>query len=560
LPALVGESRLALDDLTAQQDAVARVFFHCLNPEILKLYGGSSLLQRSLFNAAMLLLRYAIVVATDGVILPISYLFEVSFIDTLLHELAPVREAGLLYLSSPTDDFLSYARKLQREYRDAPTLFPHIMAPDRVLRSSSLRDVLLALRYRFSASGHIGNAWHADLASDDSVWRKMWPDLERKAGASPATLESRIDSVPQRLDKRAFILPFVRPLLPVKLTPRAITAVNVLLSRAYIESFLYEFHAAILVETPLGDLDCGIPPLEPTAGARWTVSVKRLRNLLENLGLRNAVETGLSLRDLVAIRSSGQFRALSMILQRALLRVGDMARFETLTARARIVHPPLNPTSRVAVADRIARILDACDTSDGQINAMPRTARSRAILLRRSDMPFKLCSVLFLDVSGWTKLQPDQIHSYVENAMPRIAELLAPAQIVNTWGDGIVATFDSATTAATTALEIRDLFRRSTSVDGIAPDLRARISLHLGDVLEMHNPITARRDIFGPAVHLAARLEPTTDPGKVFCTSRFADALGDVKTLAPKAEFVAKVKLPKDFGEVDVYSVRWPNE
>lgn len=170
-------------------------------------------------------------------------------------------------------------------------------------------------------------------------------------------------------------------------------------------------------------------------------------------------------------------------------------------------------------------------------------------------------SLLFMDVSGWSKLEPDTIHRYVTTAMPKIETLIRKQTFLNTWGDAIVATFASVKDASESALRIRDFFRNGYSVDGISPGLACRISLHLGEVILCHNALLKRDDIFGEAVHTAARLEPMTAPGQVFCTRSFADRLNEVRGAAPKAwPLPERLVLPKNFGEIEAFVVTGAND
>lgn len=165
----------------------------------------------------------------------------------------------------------------------------------------------------------------------------------------------------------------------------------------------------------------------------------------------------------------------------------------------------------------------------------------------------RLTSILFLDVHGWSRLDELGIVQYVGRALPRISSFLEErnAAHVNTWGDAIVATFAAATEAAAAALEIQGFFEAGDM--DLPAGLRCRISLHAGDVVVQHNPITKREDIFGDAVHMAARLEPVTTPGYVFCTQRFAENLSPEGPKAwPLSELVA---LPKGYGEVRAWVV-----
>ena len=171
----------------------------------------------------------------------------------------------------------------------------------------------------------------------------------------------------------------------------------------------------------------------------------------------------------------------------------------------------------------------------------------------------RLAALLFLDVHGWSKLTAKPIREYVEHALPQIAQLLHGAFFKNTWGDGILATFSSASAAARAALDIRDFFTRGQS--GIAEGMTCRISLHQGEVFELHNAIRGTDDYFGGDVHLAARLEPVTSPGAIFCTAQFALALNATREPGhPVCRPLGPCDLPEGHGRIDVFFVSHPNE
>lgn len=169
-------------------------------------------------------------------------------------------------------------------------------------------------------------------------------------------------------------------------------------------------------------------------------------------------------------------------------------------------------------------------------------------------------SILFMDVTGWSKLKGNEIRSYVTKGLPHLAQRIKNSGFLNTWGDAIVATFEDAKSAAESGLGIRDFFKQGYETDGIASGLSCRISLHLGEVMICGNVLTNRQDIFGHAVHVAARLEPATAPGHVFCTKAFADLLEAVDGLAPKAWPLGSRNLPKGFGQTEVFVVTHTNE
>jgi class 3 adenylate cyclase len=185
---------------------------------------------------------------------------------------------------------------------------------------------------------------------------------------------------------------------------------------------------------------------------------------------------------------------------------------------------------------------------------------------RPKDTPMttsKTLSILFMDLAGWSKLTAPQVDAYLRNALPNLAKRVQEGYAVehiNTWGDALVATFGSVVQAAQCGLDIRDFFGRASESEGVPRGLRPRISLHVGEVITAYNPFIGREDVFGQAVHLAARLEPVTADGLVFCTKPFAEMLGDQKGTAPAAHEIGHVDLPKGFGRIPVFEVTGPNQ
>lgn len=65
--------------------------------------------------------------------------------------------------------------------------------------------------------------------------------------------------------------------------------------------------------------------------------------------------------------------------------------------------------------------------------------------------------------------------------------------------------------------------------------LNVRIALHAGPVFEGQDPITGRRDFYGPHVNRAASIEPITVPGCVYASEE-STALLTTEQVAAEAE------------------------
>src|SRR5262245_391116 len=124
------------------------------------------------------------------------------------------------------------------------------------------------------------------------------------------------------------------------------------------------------------------------------------------------------------------------------------------------------------------------------------------------------------DIAGYSSLmQSDEAATFVAlDTMRGAAEQLLRqhrGRIANTAGDSILAEFTSAVEAVDCALALQTMLAQR----GNGRELRARIGIHLGDVLERNG------DLFGTAVNVAARLESIAEPGGIIVSSAIRDAV-----------------------------------
>src|SRR5262245_62903636 len=115
----------------------------------------------------------------------------------------------------------------------------------------------------------------------------------------------------------------------------------------------------------------------------------------------------------------------------------------------------------------------------------------------------RLAAILVTDIAGYSSLmQSDEAGTFVAlGTMRGAAEKLVKqhrGRIANTAGDSILAEFMSAVEAVVCALALQSM---SPQQDLGSTELKARIGIHLGDVLERNG------DLCGRGVNIAARLE-----------------------------------------------------
>jgi hypothetical protein len=283
-----------------------RVFIQFINPEILSLYGVNKRYSiTQLYSHAIRLTKYALLLADGMIIMPASYAVEVPFINQYWGEIKPLLTCGILYISSSTSDWKEYLKEKASEYRDELNLFPGYAREE---ISSGLRNTPVNWAPRLhSASRNIGYIWKNELYKSDGMWNRILENLAKREHGLPRNLDSSIEKAPEALDGRAFIHRFVMSVIPAKFTASENTQVSMLLSRGYLESYLGEYDALILNETPIGLLDCGINQYGVNGEIR-TFSFRKLHNLFRSLKLDVFVEELLGWYELIEIQDEPIFR------------------------------------------------------------------------------------------------------------------------------------------------------------------------------------------------------------------------------------------------------------
>lgn len=176
-------------------------------------------------------------------------------------------------------------------------------------------------------------------------------------------------------------------------------------------------------------------------------------------------------------------------------------------------------------------------------------------------------AMLFADAVGFSKLTEKQLPLFIRHFLRPVGRLAGSGRsrrgrkgrpiTVNTWGDGLYMTFLSATDAGAFALALCDLGAHTDWVKlGLPPHMNVRIGLHAGPAIRMIDPVTGQLNFMGSNVSRAARIEPVTPPGQVYCSEPFA-ALAEAesaKTIV--CEYVGTTAMAKKYGSFPTYRVR----
>jgi Adenylate and Guanylate cyclase catalytic domain len=173
-----------------------------------------------------------------------------------------------------------------------------------------------------------------------------------------------------------------------------------------------------------------------------------------------------------------------------------------------------------------------------------------------------LC-ILFSDLKGYSSLKNDRLKNQIvqemKAALQRIGE--PEVQLIKTMGDGLMMCSFAPLPLAITALRLRDVFKTTDwKTQGFPEDFLIRIGLHLDQVIIHYREDGTIEDAIGTAVDTTARIEPVTEPNAVFCSKLFYDHLigrgvGKIKGIPQ-----GRKALAKQFGEMDLYELRWMHE
>jgi class 3 adenylate cyclase len=160
----------------------------------------------------------------------------------------------------------------------------------------------------------------------------------------------------------------------------------------------------------------------------------------------------------------------------------------------------------------------------------------------------RVMGIVFADVVGFGSLTESEVHAFASTLLPECTGLATNHNTAycNTWGDAIVAYFDSLEDSLDYALELRDLFRNrnwGAHHDPYRTPLSVRIGMHAADVFVAKNDAVPGGAIFGTQVSLAARIEPVTTPNEVFATEA---AMASVQRSNVVTTSLGKVALPKE--------------
>jgi adenylate cyclase len=161
-------------------------------------------------------------------------------------------------------------------------------------------------------------------------------------------------------------------------------------------------------------------------------------------------------------------------------------------------------------------------------------------------LPRKLAAILYADVVEYSRLtgeDEDATHRTLSEYLDQIANTVETynGSVMHYAGDAVLTSFEAVVDALSCAVQIQLGIETSNLELSTERQVRFRIGVNLGDVIE------DREDIYGDGVNVAARLESLAEPGGICISESVHTAIGN--------------KLPIDYeflGDRDVKNIAKP--
>lgn len=168
-------------------------------------------------------------------------------------------------------------------------------------------------------------------------------------------------------------------------------------------------------------------------------------------------------------------------------------------------------------------------------------------------------ALLFADVHGYSRLSERECLAFRRHFGEGVAnDILTPRASVileaSTWGDALHIVLDDLAEAGRLALDLQSwMARQDWPAVGLSATPRLRVALHAGVVTRIADPISGGFAYVGRATSLAARIEPISCEGQVYCSGAYAALLAIENPPDLALEYVGMRALPKNAGTIPVF-------
>jgi adenylate cyclase len=145
--------------------------------------------------------------------------------------------------------------------------------------------------------------------------------------------------------------------------------------------------------------------------------------------------------------------------------------------------------------------------------------------MNASEQRTRLVGILAADAAGYSRLMADDEAATVAaldaaRAVFRKATASNQGRVVDTAGDSVLAVFELATGAVSSALAIQQELEAASGAVPEGRRMRFRIGVHLGEVIEK-----ADGTVYGDGVNIAARLQALAEPGGIAVSDSVRNAV-----------------------------------
>jgi len=291
-----------------------QIFIHYFNPELLRAYGVGDAVQKSegFLKKTITTTKLAFLISELPLLVPVSSIFEGPHFKDFLDDIRPIINIYFIKYISPTAEIGKYAEKKIREFHNQPELYPNYTSKKDFSNFINLvAGIHWQPRIKRSASKEISEQWKGELENFDGLWKQILKD-EKLRFRNISKIENSIHTVPEKLDGRAFVLYNAESLIPFKIDDRNSTKVNLLINKAFVESYIYEYQASIIVDSPIGKLDCEIKPRNN--GFQPTFSFAKITGILKMLGIDTIISAAFSWDFLIELKFNPYFEWLMKFL------------------------------------------------------------------------------------------------------------------------------------------------------------------------------------------------------------------------------------------------------
>jgi len=162
-----------------------------------------------------------------------------------------------------------------------------------------------------------------------------------------------------------------------------------------------------------------------------------------------------------------------------------------------------------------------------------------------SQIERKLAAIMFTDIAGYTALsakdstKSSELLTTQRDTLKPIVEKHGGSWMKEI-GDGLLLTFDSATSAVECSIAIQEATKD-------IEDLNLRIGIHEGEVIKQDG------DVIGDDVNVASRIEPFSAVGGVAISHKIEQAISSNQEFETK--YIGKPKLKGVSQKVEVYCI-----